>query len=128
MIMYIPQVRRLVRSKALQNWRVPGAESQVRPTLNRDEHLALLAEKIGEEATELAEAMLDGGPKDHITEEIGDVLSVIQAIAEMSGLNWEDVAQAAKYKDLTHGDFTWGALVWDRVLPTTNPETALTEH
>jgi predicted house-cleaning noncanonical NTP pyrophosphatase (MazG superfamily) len=99
---------RLVRDRALENWVVPGAERQVRPVTNKAEHLQLLRQKLLEECGEVIFAWRH----EELTREIGDVLSVLQSLAERVGISWGEVLQLQHERDLKGGSFVRG-LVWE---------------
>jgi predicted house-cleaning noncanonical NTP pyrophosphatase (MazG superfamily) len=101
--------KRLVRDRALENWVVPGAEHQVRPVTGRAEHQALLRAKLLEECGEVMMAEDD----EELLKEIGDVLSVLQALAWTNGLSWhKDVLAHQEARDAASGGFVNG-LVWE---------------
>lgn len=106
----------LVRENALRNWRVPGAENQVRPLTDDIEYERLILVKLREEMEEVAEQITDD-PYDieKVTEELGDLLSVMRSVARHSEVLWEAVEFQAAKKDTSHGTFNYpNALVWDR--------------
>jgi phosphoribosyl-ATP pyrophosphohydrolase len=99
---------RLVRSKALDNWVVPGAEHQVREARDDGERAVLLISKLMEEATEVitAETRAD------IVRELADLLSVMRAIAALNGIGWAEVLSEKAKRDQVSGSYIHG-LVWD---------------
>lgn len=106
----------LVREKALQNWRVPGAENQVRALATDEEFEDLIVIKLREEADEVGEEILKEYPRiDEIRKELGDLLSVMRSTAQYFEIPWEAVERQATKKDDSHGTFNYpNALVWDR--------------
>ncbi|MER7361853.1 nucleoside triphosphate pyrophosphohydrolase [Nonomuraea wenchangensis] len=106
-------MRRLVRDRALSTWRVPGAEHQVRPVRDADEHRDLLTAKLIEECGEVVVAKTPA----NLREELGDVLAVLQGIASRSGISWESVVSEGEAKAERSGGFVDG-LVWDTALAT----------
>jgi predicted house-cleaning noncanonical NTP pyrophosphatase (MazG superfamily) len=101
--------KRLVRDRALDNWVVPGAEHQVRPVENFNEHQTLLRSKLLEECGEVIMAETEA----ELLKELADVLSVCQAIANTNGLSWhKDVLDKMEQRDAASGGFKQG-LVWE---------------
>lgn len=108
--------RILVREKALQNWRVPGAEKQVRPLTDDLEYESLILIKLEEESEEVVQQCIDD-PYDteKLTEELGDLLSVMRSVARHYEIPWENVEAQCQKKNDSHGTFNYpNALVWDR--------------
>lgn len=100
--------KRLVRDRALDNWCVPGAEHQVRPVKNPEEHRQLLCAKLLEEVGELilAENQVE------VVKEAADVLSVLQAFVQRNGVEWRRVLDEQLKRDVQGGGFMDG-LVWE---------------
>ena len=109
--------RRLVRSGALSNWSVPGAERQVRPLASDDEHDELLRRKLIEEATETAfvQPHRPDGSTMHLKllDECADVLEVLRAMLGRHGITIDDLIDRAETRAGKSGDFGPLALVWD---------------
>lgn len=104
----------LVRKYALRNWRVPGAEHQVRSLKDITEYKSLIGVKLREETEEVFE-QIHGESLVELTKELGDLLSVMRAVAWMAELRWADVETQSRSKDASHGTFNYPeALVWDR--------------
>jgi predicted house-cleaning noncanonical NTP pyrophosphatase (MazG superfamily) len=99
--------KRLVRDRALENWVVPGAEHQVRPVYNWEEHQSLLRSKLLEECGEVM--MASPG---ELTKELADVLAVLDALAATNGIEWEEVMMMAEARELKSGGFSKG-MVWE---------------
>jgi predicted house-cleaning noncanonical NTP pyrophosphatase (MazG superfamily) len=100
--------KRLVRDRALENWVVPGAEHQVRPVHSRIEHGDLLRAKLLEECGEVI--LADG--RDELIKELADVLSVMQAVAAVNGIGWDQVQARQLVRDAQSGGFVAG-MVWE---------------
>lgn len=99
---------RLVRDGALRNWTVPGAEHQVRPVRNPEEHLDLLKQKLLEEVGEVIFAT----NRDELLKELSDLLAVMEGVASVAGVPWEQVLLKTDARELESGGFTSG-LVWE---------------
>jgi predicted house-cleaning noncanonical NTP pyrophosphatase (MazG superfamily) len=99
---------RLVRDGALRSWTVPGAEHQVRPVANIEEHRVLLKQKLLEEVGEVIFAT----NRDELLKELADLLAVMESVASVSGLDWEQVLLKTDARQLQSGGFTKG-LVWE---------------
>lgn len=100
--------KRLVRDRALDTWAVPGAEHQVRPVHDRKEHQELIVVKVIEEAAEIIFAKT----REELTKEIGDMLSVLEGVARVNNLEWDDVCREAAKRNEASGGFTEG-MVWE---------------
>lgn len=98
----------LVRDRALENWRVPGAEHQVRPVRDSGEHRRLLLQKLLEEAKEVVFAE----DRQEMLKELSDVLSVSAALAWNHGIQWGEVEAKRVTRDHASGGFTQG-MVWE---------------
>ena len=61
----------------------------------------LIVEKLGEEIAEVLRAE----SKEHRTEEIGDVLTILRKLAENFGIDWQKVLEAEQLKSETKGSF-----------------------
>lgn len=99
---------RLVRDRALDNWVVPGAEHQVRKVTGREEHGRLLMQKLLEGVGEL----ITSQNTSETCKELADVLSVLEGIAHLAGLDWEEVLLKVDERELSSGGFKEG-LVWE---------------
>jgi phosphoribosyl-ATP pyrophosphohydrolase len=100
--------KRLVRDRALDSWTVPGAEHQVRPVRDAAEHRKLLANKILEEAVEVAAAETQA----ELTKELADLLSVMRGAAYANGVTWSDVLDSEARREAESGGFIDG-MVWE---------------
>lgn len=100
--------KRLVRSRALDSWSVPGAEHQVRPVTDDVEHAELLKQKLLEEAIELVFAQQH---KD-VVNELADLYDVLEAIEQVYLVNAQEVEDKRVNKQQESGHFNPG-LVWD---------------
>jgi phosphoribosyl-ATP pyrophosphohydrolase len=87
---------------------VPGAEHQVRPVHDTTEHRELLRIKVLEEAGEVAFAGTDA----EVVKELADLLSVMQAVAAVRGVEWRRVQDEQFKRDTQGGGFLVG-LVWE---------------
>jgi predicted house-cleaning noncanonical NTP pyrophosphatase (MazG superfamily) len=99
--------KRLVRDNALSNWVVPGAEHQVRPVKDTQEHQELLRAKLLEEC---GEVMLSG--KEELIKELADVSAVLEALATTNGIEWGEVLHMVDEREIASGGFTAG-MVWE---------------
>lgn len=84
------------------------AKALLRPVTGDFEHLTLLKAKLLEEATELVFADQGGGD---ITEEIGDVLAVLEAMAKAYRLSMVTVMSVKAAKERDRGGFTEGTVL-----------------
>lgn len=73
--------------------------------------VALLAEKVKEEADEVHEAVWMGD-RTHLIEEIGDLSEVLHALAEELGISEQEIWDSASSKRMRRGGFNRG-LVYD---------------
>lgn len=101
---------RLVRDRALDDWRTDGKEFQVRPVLGKYEHEILLKKKLIEEVFEVIHADFLGLPG-----EIADAVAVLKGIANFNNIDWELVIQNVAEKEFKTGPFNEG-MVWDRTI------------
>lgn len=69
--------------------------------MEKDEYAKRLKEKLLEEATEVIYAR---GEKE-ICEELADLLEVMTALAQLNGIKWEDILNAATVKREEKGGF-----------------------
>jgi predicted house-cleaning noncanonical NTP pyrophosphatase (MazG superfamily) len=99
--------KRLVRDRALEHWVVPGAEHQVRPVKDFDEHQQLLRSKLLEEAGEVIFADPEG-----LLKELADVFEVLRAIGWTNGITMEEVTRKAVERTSSGGGFD-GGMVWE---------------
>ena len=100
---------RLVRDRALDTWRVTGAEHQVRPVNSWQEHIDLLRAKLMEEAVEVFQAT---NQRD-IEKELADLLSVMQGLASVHNISWhKGVIATQEERDAASGGFRVG-MVWE---------------
>ena len=91
---------KLVRDRIPELIRSRGQTAVVR-VLDDDEYRSALHDKLREEVAELATAS-----PDTVTDEIADVLEVLRAVAEYSGVAWTSVESAASAKRDTRGGFS----------------------
>jgi predicted house-cleaning noncanonical NTP pyrophosphatase (MazG superfamily) len=75
------------------------------------EYLQFLLHKVEEEANELANA----NDKEHLIEEISDVVELLDAILAFSKLDWETVKKVQKEKAQKRGGFKKRILMLERV-------------
>jgi predicted house-cleaning noncanonical NTP pyrophosphatase (MazG superfamily) len=100
--------KRLVRDRALDNWRVPGAEHQVRPVVDEKEHQLLLVQKLIEETMEV----VFSEDRDELLKELADLLSVMEGCARANGIGWFEVLDKQAERDAASGPFIDG-MVWE---------------
>lgn len=101
---------RLVRDRALDNWRVEGCEHQVRKVRGTQEFNELLKKKLLEESFEVIHAGYEELPYG-----LADALAVLQGIARRNNIEWEFVLEIAQKKESLTGPFKRG-MVWDRTI------------
>jgi predicted house-cleaning noncanonical NTP pyrophosphatase (MazG superfamily) len=100
--------KRLVRDLALKSWTVPGAEHQVHPVESIEEHKQLLNAKLLEEAGELIFA----NSREELIKEIADVLTVLEAIAYLNNITWQEALVKVNERIGNSGGFITG-MVWE---------------
>lgn len=76
-----------------------------------EEYRKFLLKKIEEEAHELANAE----DKEHITEELADIMELIDTILETNGLTLEEVRKVQKSKAEIRGGFKCKILMLEKV-------------
>lgn len=82
----------------------PGRAFTYKPCRNRDEHVHLLRQKLGEEVVEY---LLDPS-----VGELADILEVIESLAWLDlGVTWEEIDQAADQKFRERGGFREGTVM-----------------
>lgn len=101
---------RLIRDRALDEWRTDGCEYQVRKVRGTQEFSELLKKKLLEESFEVIHAGYEELPY-----ELADVLAVLQGIAYRNSISWEVVLELARQKESGTGSFMRG-MVWDRTI------------
>ena len=104
-----------MRDRAADTWRVPGASYQLRPVDNDTEHRQLLMQKLVEEVGEVITAQNNPDMdrwNGELVAELGDVLSVIKAIATVNNITWQAVGDASTARFIESGGFVEG-VVWD---------------
>lgn len=89
-------------------WKDEAAKHYIRPVRDRWEHVRLLIRKGMEEFGE----GITAESKEDVTEEIGDMMDVLRALASINGIPWSDVEASAAAKRERHGGFENG-MVWD---------------
>ena len=87
-----------------------GKEVKTR-IMEDEEYKKFLLKKIEEEAHELANAE----DKEHITEELADVMELIDTILEVNGLDLETIRKAQKAKAEIRGGFKGRILMLEKV-------------
>lgn len=75
------------------------------------EYFSFLLHKIEEEANELANTT----DKEHLVEEMGDVMELLETILEFSGLDWETIRKVQKEKADKRGDFKKRILMLEKI-------------
>jgi predicted house-cleaning noncanonical NTP pyrophosphatase (MazG superfamily) len=91
--------------------KLTGKEVKTRILENDEEYSKFLMRKIEEDAHELAAA--EG--KEHIAEEVADVMELIDAILELNGLDIEEVRRIKKEKSEKRGGFRKRILMLEKV-------------
>lgn len=90
------QASKLVRDRIPQIIAAAGGSCVVR-TLDEDEYIQRLDEKLAEEAAEYQQ--------DRTTEELVDIVEVVQAIALQRGISWPAFEQLREHKRSERGGF-----------------------
>ena len=75
------------------------------------EYLEFLLRKVEEESHELVHA--EG--REHLAEEIADVLELIDALLEVNGLKWEEIRKLKEDKEQERGGFKKRILMLEKV-------------
>jgi len=94
---------KLVRDRIPEIIAEDGREPATR-ILDEDEYIAELERKLREECEEVIAAG-DGDTAEHRLEELGDVLEVMLALAEIDHFNLDDIVFAAEQKRQERGGF-----------------------
>jgi predicted house-cleaning noncanonical NTP pyrophosphatase (MazG superfamily) len=94
------RVEKLIRDRLPQIMRAAGL-SVFERTLNAEEYLAALRDKLVEEAQEGAAAR----DREDVRYELGDVLEVVRALAQAQGITMEEVEAARLDKRARRGGF-----------------------
>lgn len=92
----IPQIIEEVKGKKIETRIIEG-----------EEYKAYLLKKFQEESAELAETK----DKEHLAEEIADILELIDSLLEFDGLKLEDIKKIQKEKAEKRGGFKEGILM-----------------
>ncbi|MBU4217269.1 nucleoside triphosphate pyrophosphohydrolase [Candidatus Parcubacteria bacterium] len=88
-----------------------GEEAKTRILEIREEYLTFLLKKVEEEAHELANAE----DKEHIVEEVADVMELIESILEFYDVDMETVLKVKKEKADKRGGFKKRILMLEKV-------------
>lgn len=91
--------------------KITGKEVKTRILENDVEYLEFLLKKVEEEASELARAE----DKEHIVEEMADVLELLDAISDYYNLSKEDIIKVQKEKSQKRGGFKKRILMLEKV-------------
>jgi len=91
--------------------RIKAKEVKIRILEDNEEYLKFLLKKVEEEACELASAK----DKEHIVEEMADVMELIDTILEFNDLNLEIVRKVQKEKAEVRGGFKKRILMLEKV-------------
>lgn len=88
-----------------------GKEVKTRRLEDDQEYLEFLLKKVEEEAYELAHA--EG--REHLAEEVADVMEILDSLLELNGLAWEDIAKIKQTKAEERGGFKKRILMLEKV-------------
>lgn len=88
-----------------------GIDVDIKHVKGSQEHMTYLRSKVVEEASELREAH----DKEHLVEEIADVLEVIDAICEIDKINKDDILRVQAEKRQKRGGFLGGLIMNKKV-------------
>ncbi len=88
-----------------------GIDVDIKHVKGSQEHMTYLRSKVVEEASELREAH----DKEHLVEEIADVLEVIDAICEIDQIDKGDVLRVQDEKRQKRGGFLGGLIMNKKV-------------
>lgn len=94
------KVEKLIRDHVSKHLRVSGIEMATR-VLDHAEYLKCLKDKLSEEAEEV----LNATSKAEMTEELADVLEVVQALSRAHDLSLEEIEKARTEKKRNKGGF-----------------------
>lgn len=98
--------RKLVRDHSTALMEAKGAKVYGH-ILAKDERMSLLVEKLKEEAEELAAAQT----VEEKTEEVADILELMDAYINATGLSMVDIRKAQEHKRATRGGFDKGEFI-----------------
>lgn len=96
---------KLVRDRIPEFLRAKGFSVSAR-TLTEEQVLTALLEKLQEEATEASTAK-----HGKLAEELGDLLELMEAIAERAGIPWEKILGEKAQKHTERGGFQQGVFL-----------------
>lgn len=88
-----------------------GIDADITSFQKTDKHILYLRKKVVEEASELCEAT----DKEHLVEEMADVLEVIDAMCAVAEIDKNDVISVQKQKRDKRGGFTDGLVMNQKV-------------
>jgi predicted house-cleaning noncanonical NTP pyrophosphatase (MazG superfamily) len=91
--------------------KLTGKEVKTRILEDNEEYVKFLMKKVEEEAHELASAK----DKEHVVEEVADVLELIDAILEINGVDMETVRKIQLEKAGKRGGFKKRVLMLEKV-------------
>ncbi|MFZ5982610.1 MAG: phosphoribosyl-ATP pyrophosphohydrolase [Patescibacteria group bacterium] len=87
-----------------------GKEVKTR-IMEDEEYVTFLLKKVIEEAQELAHAK----DREHVAEELADIMELIDTILEVNGLSLDEVRKVQKAKAAVRGGFKGKILMLERV-------------
>ncbi|MFA7209324.1 MAG: nucleoside triphosphate pyrophosphohydrolase [Parcubacteria group bacterium] len=88
-----------------------GKEVKTRILEGDQEYLEFLLKKVEEEAYELAHA--EG--REHLAEEVADVMEILDSLLELNGLSWEEIMKIKQAKAEERGGFKKRILMLEEV-------------
>ena len=91
--------------------KITGKEVKTRILEDDEEYAGFLMKKVEEEAHELAHA--EG--KEHVAEEIADLMELVEAIMDFNGLDRETIDKIRKEKAEKRGGFKKRILMLEKV-------------
>jgi predicted house-cleaning noncanonical NTP pyrophosphatase (MazG superfamily) len=99
---------KLVRDNIISIMRAEGKEPKFRRLQDYDPKIVeFVTDKLKEE---LQEVLTSPGAH-HLTEELGDLLTVMQKYAEINGIRWDDVLAAQHGKNVIKGRFSGNVIL-----------------
>jgi len=96
-------MEKLVRNKVIE-FSNDKKDNRIFRTIPVAEQLHFLSQKIQEEALEVQDAMYNG-TAEQLTEELADVLEVLETICLWRGIRWDSVQLAQNFKREKKGGF-----------------------
>lgn len=102
-----PKEEKLIRDKIPELMKKDGEKREIRVCDDKAELIGFVSKKILEEAREVTEAL----KRDHILEELGDLLEIMEKYGELHDITLIEIFQAAESKSERAGYFEEGYIL-----------------